>query len=205
MNIRILAVAGSPRRGGNSETLLDQAIAGAESQGALVEKVVLQGLKIAPCIECDRCFQTGRCAVQDDYQVLYDKLLAYEGVILAAPIFFMNVSAQAKAFIDRCQCLWAMKYVLRQPLPPTSSGLSRRAAFIATAGSPRTKFDCALSTVRAFTNTLDATYNGDVLINGIDEKGAVSAYPDVLRRAFALGEKLALAGLNPDEVPLKPR
>ncbi|MBM4429510.1 MAG: flavodoxin family protein, partial [Chloroflexi bacterium] len=71
--MKILAIAGSPRRGGNTDRLLDQAIAGAESAGSMVERFVLSKLQVAPCIECNRCFETGRCAVQDDYQVLYDK------------------------------------------------------------------------------------------------------------------------------------
>ena len=57
-----------------------------------------------------------------DYQELYDRLISVERLILASPIYFTNVTAQAKAMIDRCQCLWARRYVLRAPLPATPSG-----------------------------------------------------------------------------------
>jgi multimeric flavodoxin WrbA len=191
--MRILAVAGSPRRGGNTDTLLEQAIAGVRSAGADVELVILSQLKVAPCIACDRCFQDGRCKVADDYPALCEKTLQSDGVILAAPVFFTNVSGWAKAFIDRFQCLWALRYVLKQPVPPPPGGRKRRAVFLAAAGSPTTRFDCTLSTVRAFLSTIDATLVGSVCVNGIDVKGSVLDQPDQLQQAHALGIELVAA------------
>jgi len=103
-SVKILAIAGSPRRGGNTDALLEQAIAGAEGAGAVVERVVLSQLSVSPCIECNRCFETGRCAVQDDYQALYEETLAADGIILAA-IFFMN-TAVGQSVHRPLQCLW---------------------------------------------------------------------------------------------------
>lgn len=189
--MRILAIAGSPRRGGNTDTLLEQACAGARSMGAEIEQVVLSRLKIAPCMACNRCFETGRCAVNDDYQQLYDKILGADGIILASPVFFMNVSGWTKAFIDRFQCLWALRYVLKQPIPLPPSGKTRRAIFLSTAGSPKTKFECTLYTVRTFLKTIDAQLVGTQCINAVDEKGAIAAYPDLLQEAYRLGALLA--------------
>ena len=189
--MKILAIAGSPRRNGNTDTLLEQAMAGARSAGAEVDHIVLSRLKVAPCIECNRCFKTGRCAVLDDYQVLYDKTLEADGIILAAPIFFMNLSAQAKAFIDRFQCLWARRYVLKEPLPALTSGATRRAVFLSTAGWSKTKFDCALSVVRAFLATIQAQLIGSLCINAIDDIGDVKKHPEFLQQAFTLGVQLA--------------
>jgi multimeric flavodoxin WrbA len=188
--MRILAIAGSPRRGGNTDTLLEQAIAGAKSAGAEVELIVLNQLKVAPCIECDRCFKNGRCAVKDDYPAICDKTLEADAVMLAAPVFFTNVSGWAKAFIDRFQCLWALKYVLNQPVPLPRSGQKRRGIFLSTAGSPKTKFDCTLSTVRSFFSTIDAALVGSVCVNAMDEKGAVAEHPELLEQAYALGVQL---------------
>jgi len=191
--MKILAIAGSPRRGGNTDTLLDQAILGAQSAGAEVERVVLSRLNVAPCIECNRCFETGRCAVQDDYQLLYDKTLEADGIMLAAPIFFMNLNAHTKAFVDRFQSLWALRYVLGQPVPLPAGGERRRAVFLSAAGSPKTKFDCSLSVVRAFLATIDARLIGTVCINGIDDRGEVAEHPEMLGQAHALGVLLASA------------
>lgn len=195
--MQILAIAGSPRRGGNTDVLLDQAVAGAESAGAQVERVVLNRLQIAPCIECNRCYETGRCVVQDDFQALYGKVLAADAIMLAAPIFFMNVSGWAKAFIDRFQCLWARKYVLKQPVPPPTGGQKRMAIFLSTAGWSKTRFDCALLTVRSFLVTLDASLVGTLCINGLDDKGAVEQHPEMLEQARALGVQLA-SGQSPE-------
>lgn len=188
--MRVLAIAGSPRRGGNTDTLLEQAIAGAKSAGAEVELVVLSRLKVAPCMACDRCFENGRCAVKDDYPELCEKTLQADGVILAAPVTFTNISGWAKAFIDRFQCLWALKYVLKQPVPPPPGGQKRRAVFLSTAGSPRTKFDCTLSTAKSFFSTIDATLVGSMCVNGMDEKGAVAEHAELLQQACAVGVEL---------------
>ncbi len=189
--MKILAIAGSPRRGGNTDTLLDQTIAGARSAGAEVEHIILSRLKIAPCIECNHCFETGRCVVKDDHQLLYDKTLEADGIMLASPIFFMNVSAQTKAFIDRFQCLWALRNVLKLPVPLPPAGAKRRAIFLSTAGWSKTKFDCTLSVVRAFLTTIEAKLVGTLCINGIDDKGEVEQHPEMLEQAYALGVQLA--------------
>ncbi len=172
--------------------LLDQAIAGAVSVGGEVERIALSRMKIAPCIECNRCFETGRCAVKDDFQQLYDKILQADAIILASPIFFMNVSGQMKAFIDRFQCFWALRQVLNASVPPPPGGAKRQAIFLSTAGFARTKFDCALLVVRAALSTIEAKLIGTLCINGIDDKGEVSGHPEMLEQAYALGLRLAL-------------
>lgn len=189
--MKILAIAGSPRRRGNTDALLEHAIAGARSGGAEVQHVVLSRLDIGPCISCNRCFETGRCAVQDDFQAIYDRTLEADGIILASPIFFMNVSAQTKAFIDRFQCVWALRDVLHQPVPAPTGGGQRRAVFLSTAGWSKTKFDCALLTVRAFLATIEARLVGSLCVNDIDSKGDVDKHPELLERARALGIRLA--------------
>ena len=78
---------------------------------------MLREKKISPCMEIYHCFKDGTCPIKDDMQELYDKLLAADVVALASPIFFYNVSAQAKAMIDRTQALWARRYVLKQDFP----------------------------------------------------------------------------------------
>ena len=106
----ILAISGSPRRKGNSASLLDRAVQGALDGGAKVEKIVLRDLKMSPCLEIYGCKETGRCVIKDDFQKVYDQLLACRGLILASPIFFYTVSAHVKILMDRCQSLWVKKY-----------------------------------------------------------------------------------------------
>jgi multimeric flavodoxin WrbA len=189
--ISVLGIAGSPRRGGNSDLLLDRALAGAAEAGASVERVVVARLRIAPCIACDGCWKAGRCVVPDDFQAAYEKLIAAERIVLATPIYFMAVSAQAKALIDRCQCGWARKYVLKEALPPTPSGKPRRGALITTAGHHvPSGFRCAAATMRYFLDTLDAEFAGELHVGDVDEKGAVREHPDMLEAAYTLGKQL---------------
>lgn len=194
MCLRVLGLAGSPRRRGNTELLLDQVLAGAANRGAQTEKVILADMRIGPCRACDSCFETGRCVQQDDYQLLYPRLIKAERIVLAAPLFFTGVPAQAKAFIDRCQCFWARKHVLKKPLPPTDTGLERQGFLISTAGGPKTSFRCAIRAVKAFLETLDAQYGGELSFPGVDEKGAILNHPTALEDAFALGKSLARQG-----------
>ncbi len=192
--MKVLGLAGSPRRQGNTELLLDRVLDGAASQGAETEKIVISRLIIAPCKECDKCFETGRCVQEDDYQSVYQRLIEAERIVLAAPVFFTGVSSQVKALIDRCQCLWARKYVLKDPLPPTGTGYRRQGFLVSTAGGAKTSFDCVKRTMRAFLDTLDAQYGGELVFRGVDEKAAILTHPTALEAAFALGESLCFRG-----------
>ena len=192
MRLKVLGLAGSPRRHGNTELLLDQVLAGAASNGAMTEKVDLCSMKIEPCDSCESCYDTGRCIIQDDYQLLFPKLIKAERIVLASPIFFLGVSAQAKAFIDRCQCFWARKYVLEDPLPPTDSGVGRKGYLVSTAGGPEATFQCAVRSFRAFLDVLDSQYGGELTFGKVDEKGAILKHPTALEEALALGKSLAL-------------
>ena len=115
--MKVLGILGSPRRGGNSETLLKAFLQGAAAGGAEVEEVLLRDLKISPCLEIYHCFKDGTCPIKDDMRELYGKLLAADVVVLATPVFFYGVSAQAKTMIDRTQALWARRYVMKQDYP----------------------------------------------------------------------------------------
>ncbi|HUV73062.1 MAG TPA: flavodoxin family protein [Anaerolineae bacterium] len=191
MRLKVLGLAGSPRRHGNTELLLDQVLGGAASKGAQTEKIILGAMTIDPCDECEACYETGRCIVQDDYQLLYPRLIKAERIVLAAPIFFMGLPAQAKAFIDRCQCFWARKYVLQDPLPPTDTGVQRQGFLISTAGGADTSFRCAVTSLKAFLDTLYAAYGGELTFPGVDEKGAILSHATALEDALALGKRLA--------------
>ena len=111
-NKKVLAIYGSPRRKGNTSLLLKRSVEGAREAGADVEEVVLRDLNMSPCLEIYGCKNSGRCAIKDDFQALYDKLLACDGLMLASPVFFYTVSAHTKILIDRCQSFWVKKYCI---------------------------------------------------------------------------------------------
>lgn len=185
-----MGIAGSPRRGGNTELLLQEAMSGANRQGAETKIIILSELSIAPCRHGDKCRQTAICEMQDDMQWLYWELRQADCLVLASPIFFMGVTAQVKAMIDRCQALWVMKYILKLPVA-LNPYKERKGLFISVGSMALSNlFQPAIATVKSWFATLDIAYAGDLLFPGIDEKGAIARHPTALREAFLAGEKL---------------
>ncbi len=187
--MRVIGIAGSPRRGGNTDLLLAEVLKGAASKRAEVKTIILCQLNIAPCQHCDRCFETGNCQFSDDMQLVYQELEQADRIVLASPIHFMGVTAQMKAMIDRCQALWVRKHKLN--LPPLGDRRPRKGLFVSVGGRKVTNlFQPALATVKALFASLDVTYAGELGFSGIDEKRAIIKHPDALRQAYLAGQKL---------------
>ena len=106
---QVLVILGSPRKKGNSSTLAARIARGAKSAGAEVETVFLHGLKISPCRGCDTCQKTDSkgCAIKDDMQDIYPKLVKADAWVIASPVYWFTMSAQTKIFMDRCYALTA--------------------------------------------------------------------------------------------------
>ena len=187
--MKVLCISGSPRRRGNTELLLDRALEGAKERGADVEKIVLSELNIHPCRHCDGCARTGLCVIEDDMQELYDRFRTLDALILATPVFFMGPPAQTKSMMDRCQCLWVAKYVLKRPL--VENGAKRRSLLLSVGGSARPDlFQPLKIIVQAVFATLDVAYGNDLCFAGVDKKGAIREHPTALKEAFEAGAAL---------------
>jgi multimeric flavodoxin WrbA len=106
---QVLVILGSPRRKGNSSTLAAQISRGAKAAGAEVETVFLRALKISPCRGCDTCQKDDSkgCAIKDDMQEIYPKLMKADAWVIASPVYWFTMSAQTKIFMDRCYGLLA--------------------------------------------------------------------------------------------------
>jgi len=163
---------------------------GAQAQGAEIERVFLSDWDVSGCRECRRCEIDGDCVIQDQMQRLYPKLLQADYIILASPIFFYGVTSQAKRMIDRCQALWARKYILKK-IPVQEESARRKGWFISVAGSRGAKvFEGAALTVKYFFDALDVEYVGELTFRKIDAKGAIKKHPTALRQAFEAGKRL---------------
>ncbi len=189
--MQIIAIYGSPRRDGNSATLLKRAVAGARQEGVHVEEVFLRDYKISPCLEIYNCIKTGECAIRDDFPQILEKLEASDGIMLASPIFFYSVSAHTKIFMDRCQSLWVRKYWIDNEVfgeaPETRKGL-----FISVGATGGKKlFDGAILTVKYFFDVLSAGLWKSVLCRDVDRKGEIDSRQDYLDEAFDAGRGLA--------------
>jgi len=186
--LKVLGIMGSPRIKGNTDLLLEEALRGAQSQQAEVEKIVVDKLKISPCREYYGCLRDGNCVIRDDMDGIYPKLLSADAVIVASPIFFYALSAQLKALIDRCQALWARKYVLKNLDVPL-----RKGAFIAVGATRGEKlFAGPVLTVKYFFKAINAEYADELLIRGVDQRGEIKEHPAMLADAYELGKRLVL-------------
>ena len=123
--MKVLALSLSPRRNGNTEALLKEALAGAQSEGAEVELYSVSGKKIAPCDACDGCSKTGKCHIKDDMPEVYARMLEADAIIFGTPVYYYNMTAQAKAVIDRTIAL----------SQPEESLANKVAAMVVTGGS----------------------------------------------------------------------
>ena len=191
--MKIMAIYGSPRREGNTSLLLKQAVAGARQAGAEVEEVVLRDLRMSPCLELYGCKKDGRCIIRDDFQRVYDQLLACQALMLASPIFFYTVSAHTKILMDRCQSLWVKKYWIDQV--PFGQGEIKRKGLFISAGATGGKrlFDGTLLSIRYFFDVLDMELWRALLYRRLDFEGDILRHPEYLDEAFQAGKALALS------------
>ena len=185
--MKALGIMGSPRLGGNTDLLLDACLRGAESLGIKTEKIRVFDIKIAPCQEFYGCLRDGNCVIKDDMQEIYEKLLGSDMVIVASPMFFYGIPGQLKSLIDRCQALWARRFILKQPPPRTG----RKGAFVAVGASKGNKlFDGSILTIKYLFKEIGVDYTAELLVRGIDAKGEITNHPTAMSEAFELGIRL---------------
>ncbi len=185
--MRIVAIAGSPRRNGNSDILLQRFLEGARSAGAEAAVVTVSDRDIHPCTECLGCAEEGVCVFKDDMEEVEKLLLSADGIVVASPVFFYGLPARLKAMIDRGQALWERRRLKGAPLR------SPVKVFVLMVGATRGKklFDGALLTLRYFFQPLNGRISGSILVRGVDKRGEISTRPDTLEVAFKAGKKFA--------------
>ena len=176
---RVLGIVGSPRRRGNTETLVDEVLRGAEEAGALVEKVILSKLDIGPCRACNACRKTGECVQRDDMPALLEQMERSQVWVLGTPIYWWGPTAQFKAFIDRWYgaghilTFKGRRVILIIPLEDTDVGTARH-------------------TIGMLTDVLDylkMELFTTVVAPGVLHRGEVREHLDVLARARRAGQE----------------
>ena len=191
MTMKVLGIYGSPRKGGNSDQLLDKVLEGAQSEGAEISRVYTRDLQMCGCIECGGCDETGKCVVEDDMQKVYPLLEEAEVIFLASPIFFYGITAQAKALIDRSQALWNKRMLTKDSEERELFDGGR--GFLIAVGATRGKslFEGAQLTAKYFFDALDMSYEGGIFFRRLEKKSAVKENPETLQEALNLGRKVS--------------
>ena len=183
---KILVLLSSPRKRGNSNTLAKQIVKGAESEGAEVETIYLHGMKIAPCQSCYACQKpkSKGCAIDDEMQSIYPKLLESDTWVIASPVYWFTMSAQTKLFMDRC---FALPAYAKDPFA------DKRIAIAMSYGDTDPFNSGCVNALRTFQDAFryaGATIVGMVYGSANDE-GEIKSNLGLMKAAEALGRKLA--------------
>ena len=177
MSKQVLILAGSPRKGGNSDLLCDEFARGAREAGHTVEKIYVQDQRIGPCRACYGCRGTGACVQKDDMAAILDKMVEADVLVLATPVYFYSMDGQLKTLIDRT-------------LPRYTEIADKDLYFIATAAAGRGAMERTVDAMRGFTDCLPgAKVKGTVYGSGVYQKGEVMD-TKAFQEAYQLGKKL---------------
>ena len=187
--MKVVAFFGSPRIGGNTDILLQEALKPIKAAGHEVVQYNLNAMNIRPCQDCGGCTETGVCVVNDDMKDIYESIRTGSRFIIASPVFFYSVSAQAKAMIDRCQAFWCEKYLLQKDIPAGQHG--RKGLLLVAAGMKKEDaVKCADTVAKIFFRTISVPKHEMVSALGAENKGDILGHGDALKEALEAGRRL---------------
>lgn len=183
---RVLCVAGSPRRGGNTDGLLDACAEGIVRAGGVVDLLVAADAGITPCRGCNACAVTGECVMRDGMDEVNRRIDVADALVVASPVYFATVPAVLKVVYDRLQPYWARTHRLGQ-----ARGRRRPGAFIAVGGGGDPfGFRCAVTPTKSVFAVLGVDYAAELCVAGPDARGDVDGYRQELSRAAEIGTSL---------------
>ena len=186
---RVLCVMGSPRRGGNSERLLEACIEGVRGAGGLPDVLVAAEAGALPCRGCNTCSRTGECVIADGMADVYRRIDAADALVVASPVYFATVPAVLKVLYDRMQPYWARVHRLGHTPPARRPG----AYLVVGGGGDPFGFRAAVDTTRSVFAVLGIDYLDELCVEGPDAPGDVLSYPGELDRAAAIGTAVVAA------------
>lgn len=185
--MKVLGILGSPRLGGNSDILLEEALSGASAVGAEVEKVVLGQKKISGCLDCKKCNETGICAIKDDMPEIHKKILEADTIIHSVPVYFWAMTAQTKAYLDRWCAFFNAEWRLHKEV--SSKMKRKKIGLITVCGDPDVSTGDPI--VHSFKNTCelaDLHWIGTVKVSA-SSKGEIAKNEAAKKDAYNLGRK----------------
>ena len=177
--MNILILSGSPRKGGNTDLLVEAFVKGA-SQKHHVEVVSVRNYKVNPCMGCNVCFMSkdNTCVQKDDIAIIYEKMAHADMLVIASPVYFYGLSAQLKAVIDRCH------NPVRDTFP-----IEKMALLLVGAATLPELFDSILTQYQLCLNFFKLEDAGHVLVRGVKDKGDIEN-TNALNEAFKLGQQI---------------
>ena len=177
--MNILILSGSPRKGGNTELLVEAFVKGA-SQKHHVEVVSVRDYKVNPCVGCNVCFKSkdNTCVQKDDMTIIYEKMAHADMLVIASPVYFYGLSAQLKTVIDR----------FHNPIRDTFP-IKKMVLLLVGAASLPELFDSILAQYQLCLNFFKLEDAGRMLVRGVKDKGDIKN-TNALNEAFELGQHI---------------
>ncbi len=176
----VVGVCGSPRKEGNTEIMLREALKGAKEEGAETELIQLAGKHIEYCLGCDDCSYP--CKIRDDMDEIYKILIKADIIIIGSPIYFCTISGLIKNFMDRCDCLLHPEHKLKDKV---GGGITVSGYFVGNVEG--------LYTIWDFFNWEDMIMPGRCSAEGFArKKGEILKRPEDLKEAKELGKRLVI-------------
>ena len=189
----VLGVGGSPREGGNSDTILGEMLAGVADRSIDAEAVQLRELSYQGCIGCEKCRKTGVCTgLKDGLVPVYGRVLEAQGLILVSPTHNYNITAWMKAFIDRLYCYYEFDDERPRGWSSRLAGQDRKAVIAAICEqSEMSDMGFTLEAMRRPLEALGYEVVDELAVLAVFDAGAVGEKPEVVNRARELGGSLA--------------
>lgn len=177
MTKKVIVLAGSPRKGGNSDTLCNEFIKGAKESGNEVEKIYISDKTIHYCIGCNACQASHTCVQKDDMQEILVKMKEADVIVLATPVYFYSMSAQMKTLIDRSVAMYLEL-------------IDKQFYFIATAAEANEEIERTIDSLRGFTDCLpNAQVKGVIYGGNAWQINDIVDMP-VMKQAYRMGRSI---------------
>lgn len=187
---KILCIAGSPRRRGNSERLLEACVAGIREAGGEPDVLIAAEAGVLPCRGCNSCVHTGRCVIVSDGMAdVNDRIDATSAIIVSTPVYFATVPAVLKTVYDRLQPYWTRAHRLGQPRPARRPG----ALLVVRGGGDPFGFRATADTTRSVFAVLGIDSLEELCVEGPDAPDDILGYPAELARAVEIGIEIVAA------------
>ena len=191
--MQIIGISGSPRRGGNSDLILENILVGAQQAGATSEVVFLSDLNFSSCVGCERCRKDKICTrFDDDLTPLYSKIIGARGMVLVSPVYNYNITSWMKAFIDRMYCYYDFDNERPRGWSSRLADQGRK-ALLTIVAEQTSKEDLGLTmeALRLPMQALGYEIMGETPVLGMFDAGVVGNHPEVLNRSAEMGKILA--------------
>ena len=177
--MHILAVIGSPRKGGNTDLLTDALLSAAETNGHSSEKIYLYDRRIIPCTDCRACKRgTLECVMNDGMKELYPEIDRADVLVLGTPVYWLGPTGPMKVFMDRLRPYFGNKRFA-----------DKRVVLVAPAGAGPEDCDLLSAMVKRSCAALEADFVGEVLATA-DDRGDVLNDVAAMKKAATLGKSL---------------